>query len=472
MEGFVPLLIGLGIPALAVLYRYLRHRQIERVLLQAAASLGFVPSPGSRWPRMNGLPQIRGVLHGQEVVIEAVPRKSRLGRDRNRTRLMLRVSPPGGVPYQLQVQREGLDTALKKMFTGQDLQLCDADFDNLINITGNNEAAIVSLMSSGTRLLMRQMIGSEGWEIGGKRIRKDITDLATDSSQIVDYVERAVALSQRLGRGGNVAEQLIENLQCEPNPQVRRRNLDMLVRLKRTPAIEDALVKAASSNSWTISVPAAEALGERGLPALAAATISAPEELAIKAILALKEIGSDEAMAVVHDALEHRSDRVVTAAALAAGERKHEVSLAALCDIVSGPRSTATRAAAATALGHFQGEQARAAVVGALHAEEEDVRLAAIRSLARCGAAEEVADLLDIEKSGSSRQRAWARQAVASIQGRLGRVERGWMSMTEETATEGALSVDTAAPEGSLSLDAPGPRLEKARRRETRGLGS
>lgn len=425
------------------LYRLLslRSSRQEKAAIDAALRLGLnIRTEGA-------IVTIYGRVDGQSITLKEWPHASE-----GRYRRTLRVSPPGGVPYGLQVSREGVVTGIKKRFIGQDIQAGDPPFDSRLLISGSDEPGVVSLLNSGTRRLMEELIAAGGWIID-----KDGLLYSFDAIESAEHLEslfrKAASLSMRLARTRSIEERLIENLRCEQQATVRLRSLEMLARLPCSPEIQAAIEKAARDNIWQVSVPAAELLDERGLQQLSAASVSAPPRLAIRALRALKKEWGPAALDTVRGALAHPKDEVAAEAALLLGTWRDSESARALIELAAGGRSASIRSAAMTALAHLRAREATPALVAALSEADPDVKVAAARALAYCGSVDDIPELLDFATNTTdARLRSAARQSIAAIQAGLISAERGWVSVADQTAVDGALSVENEAATGSLSV--------------------
>ncbi|MEW6367307.1 MAG: HEAT repeat domain-containing protein [Acidobacteriota bacterium] len=435
-------------------YNILR-RPAARPLDEEARSLGLVILGGTDWLHGTRWPKMSGTVRGQSVSVGLATHPTWEG---NVARTILTVSPPNGIPHAIQATREGGGSGHRRVFAGDDTQTGDREFDDMVLISGDSEGAVISLLDMRTRELMRQLVGIEGWEITGGALHRDVSDLVPEPGDLIAMLQTAAELSERLGRWQGVEQLLIDNMLGDSNPTVRRRNLELLLRMDRSPSIETALERAASEDDWSIAVPAAGALGERGIPRLAAAAMAAPTPHAIQAVRALKALGGDRTLTFIRATLDSAQDDVTIAAVAALAEWRDSASVPVLCEITRSRRGAALRAAAARAIGRFDDPRAHETLLEVLRDNETAVRLAAIESLGERGVAADVTELMEIEKGSPPRVRAAARQAVAAIQARLGSVERGWVSMAEQAATSGALSVAGDAPAGALSV---ADRVEK-----------
>jgi len=465
MQELALIVVGAAVclgSAVVAIRSYLRHRAwVEKadVFVAYANRMGLTTS--AERGRLLGSKRVvvEGALDGQQVRIEEIQRENQLipdvpDSDRIRSGWRIRVRPPGGIPWNLQLCREGRSYGVRKKFTGHDIQIGDDEFDRAFLITSPNPAGVIGLLGSNTRSFIRHAVGTHDWIIDGSCIRCELRALPGDADELDRLVQDAIGLSMSLVPRGTVEEMLIDNLFSERLVGVRLRNLEMLARLPRTPEIERALERAAGDSAWAVSVAAAEYLGERGLGSLMAATTNAPGHLAVQAVHALSQYDGEAVRETVRVALEHPREDVVSAAIEVVGKWRDEKSMAALGLILAGQRSPGLRAAAAEAIGRLRLDEARPVLVRALDRPDVDVRLAVVKALGRVGQADDVMQLLEIADKGETRAlRMAARQSVAAIQLNLGQVERGWTSMVERRPEDGALSIDEAAPPGALSVE-------------------
>ncbi|MEW6369166.1 MAG: HEAT repeat domain-containing protein [Acidobacteriota bacterium] len=426
--------------------------KLEEALTEAAAELGLKVQfdKTSILQRINRI-RLYGRVDGQEVSLEQDVGSVRgLGRDEAGG--FLRISPPRGVAHHIQVRREDVVSGLKKLFVGADIQTGDRAFDKALRIEGDSEAGVIGVFDCEMRRLLYQRVGLGDWVVDGEGIRLKLGRLPPSVATVTGLLREGVELSRHFDRDDSVEDRLCRNLRLETNIGVRVRNLEMLLGTPRTHRIQLAIMDAASDPAWDVSVRAAEALGLEGQARLASAAASAPPPIAKRAVAALGRLNNEEARAAVRMAIEHPDETVAASAAATAAELRDAGAVPALGAALSSSRGSAVRIAAAKALGLLGSEASRIALAARVQDGDPGVALAAIAALARCGSVDDIVALLDVEQGGDRKLRAAARNAIASIQAQLDSREPGWLSVAEQQAADGALSLDTSAPMGSLSM--------------------
>jgi HEAT repeat protein len=168
-------------------------------------------------------------------------------------------------------------------------------------------------------------------------------------------------------------------------------------------------------------------------------TLDASDQLRGRAVEAAVEgWGYEQARNVVTTALESRNSSAVRAALGAAAKARDATLLPAIVAL----EADATAAAAAAALGEIGDAQAEPALISMLAHVDAEVREAAARALGKLGTVRAVQFLLPFTEGVlHPHVAAAARDAIRSIQARLGDVAAGRLAIAPDAAEAGALSV-------------------------------
>ena len=348
-----------------------------------------------------------------------------------------RVEIRGVMPLTLQV--EGIDTAIQKRMGVPEIEIGDDEFDRALFVQGEATAVRALLGVHLRRRILRAF---------GGRLRDDsrwapappavdtlrITDgtlvalLHDTSSLSSDPLEVSLAglldIARSLQGSEATLAALARNAASDPQAGVRLQNLRVLVREYRTePATAAVLAAAEGDESQDVRLEAAIARGPEGRPALLALAAEGWTDDAIAA-RALEALGPHVPPDRARSVLEH-----------ALGADKH-----------------ATAAACLRALGHGGRDATPLLWRNVAHARPE-IAQAAVEALASAGTVDDVPRLRELEESGPRALATAARQAVASIQGRLAGASPGQLALTDG-AGEGRVSLADDAS-GRVALERP-----------------
>ena len=324
---------------------------------------------------------LRGTLDGCVVEIET----HGSGEDAGTS---LRVARAGFIPQGVALRAERPE--LVRIFTGEDIQTGDADFDRRVNVSGSELLSIAFLGKAARRAVTDLVTRGASVRDGELHLEVDTVDLET----VVGRLRWLVSMALQFPKLGPAAEVLKANGETDPEPGVRLRNRRLLAERFRTPESGPelaAIVREILENPEVSGGVRAEAIG--------AARVSGDRSLV------------EPLLSSVH---------------------KHDAPCAE---------------AVAEALGALGDERCEPVLLRLLERESEGVQRAAAEALARVGTIRAVEPLLNVKGA-----KAAARDAARAIQSRLGPVESGGLSVAPAEGVEGAVSV--ASTGGDLSLSA------------------
>ena len=416
-------------------------------------------------------PCIKGQLRGFNVCFSTYLETNMSGPRRKQERLTQAVvTGDGRIDSELKIGTESAWTGLKKLFGGNDVQLHDAAFDSLVHL-GGSEPRILALMNHQARKAVLAFLkGGDGVVSNGT-----VTLKASQSWETVDIKEIAnvtITLAEQLVLpAGATAKTLAENAFNEPFSEVRMRNLDCLSAQLCGPeggALYAALdgphplkeetaraVRAALSDAdpWRRLLGAMLTAGEEGFAALkklseddtVAPTISARALLTLMARFPWERVTPIVTLALTSD-----REPVLTAAVEGIGARREVRLLGPVCAL-SATASKGLLQTIAKTLSALASADAEPTLLKMLEHDADEVQAAAARALGEVGTISAVEPLLQVKGKLLSDVKTTARQAARTIQGRLGDVESGRLSVVEEKDPRGALSL--ASEDGRLPLD-------------------
>ena len=428
------------------------RREFEMAWREAAQRLGLAFAPG-------GIRATRGVivgaLEGFRVKIDIVRRGS--GEDRG-SYLRASAGLGGRLPAGVSLTGESDRTTMAKLLSGEDTRTGDPMFDELVDVRGP-EVPLRAALSGAARERVLQLIRRGGAVKDGAVVlvleeRGQLNSVAAISW----LVEQVVGVARELtAHRGEIQHALAANAREDRMPEARLLNLKTLA--QRYPAAAaQALTPALSDPDPRLRLWGAARMQGPGAAAVLAGLVgdvSVDPALRAEALRTLTQTRpyAEVAPSLVV-ALEDAEEKLQREAVAAVG-RFRDASLYERV-VRLGPRAGDELAETiAQTLGEMGDGRAERPLLLLLARESGAVKAAAATALGLIGTVDAVEPLLPLTKGllGSERAKEAAREAIRRIQARLGDVAAGSLSLVEEGAQAGALSV--AVPSGAVSLAEP-----------------
>jgi hypothetical protein len=329
----------------------------------------------------------------------------------------------GGI---LLVSRETEMTRMQKKFTGEDILTGDRAFDDTMLIGGSSPFRVSALMNEGLRKKLLDIL------------RKSVMVNLTSSwfevvfrhgslglEEIVAFVRETVAVSLDMTSGTDFRARLIGNIRNDSVPGVRALCIRHLA--AHFPAdgeITGLLRGALQDGDLPVRMEAALNLGFEGLEFLG------------RLIDEGKYFVEDDTLRIVK----------------AFGDQRFRGGIPVLKKLFSQGAGETVLLAILKAFAAIGDTGLSGFLLDYANHPDYDVRRGVMDALGACGTVETVEPLLKILKSSLNPLfRSDVQKAVASIQSRLGGADAGWLSVTEVSGTDGALSLSGGAGEGALS---------------------
>lgn len=339
-----------------------------------------------------------GTLDGS--IVEASIYSEGSGKNR---RTYTRITASGSLPDDVQLSREGFFSTV----FGDDIKTGDSDFDSEVRVRGEPATAL-ALLDDPTRRLLKRAI-SAGWVFSTgkwsytvqKTLGKEIEPLLQSGASLANAVrDAATAIPQRLA----------ERVRADAKPGVRRIALELLTtRYSTSKAAETAAQSALADPDPQTRFVAAKHLADAATLAALATDSGVPGALRAEAVSALEL---------------HKSQPAARAA------------MTALVDeLTRGALALPLVEALAYALAHVAEPRAESVMMNLLEYPNDQVRLAAIRTLGKIGTVEVVPALVPLRDrfmAFASLQASEARDAILAIQARAGHAEAGALALSEE----------------------------------------
>jgi hypothetical protein len=432
----------------------------ERAWPEAARSLGLTFTPSSD-PYRTSERSIHGVYRGVPIRVESKQLKA-TSVEANYTSLHFSAGGDGRIPAGLEVCADSMGRSLGRLVQGRDEEIGDEGFDARVELP-NMDARACAALSADAREQLRPLI-----ELGGSvqqgQIRYEVAySEAQDRRWLIVQLGALAELAELLSVSReSVHDRLSENALRDPSAGVRLRNLCFLVEpTTRTPrALLESTARALLTDpDSAVRLLAAAQLGPEGGPVFLA-LLSDPDREAESRIEALRALDASGALGpeLLERVLRTEPTELVCET-LSIIARRCLSGLSAQVVACTHSSDEKVREAAATALGRVAAPGVEQALLRLLSDPSAEVQRASAESLAAVGSVRAVEPLLPLaEGVGRAQLRRAARAAIGRIQGRLGNVEAGRVSLTEGHELSGAVDVlgPEAAQGGELSL--PGDR--------------
>lgn len=355
-----------------------------------------------------------------------------------------------GIPGQVSLSRE-------RIFSwGQDIQIGDDEFDREICVQGS-ELKAFALLNAATRPRVRAALAKLDLTVQRGEIRYTVNGWIKEYAPLRFILLNLVKLARCLVLPwGAVPQRLSENSASTDLLPVRLRNLELLQEhFGGTELAREASLKALEDRRGEMRLTGAMYLDDLESVAKIAGVESTELPLRVRAVRHLAATAdSERAGPLLERLLSARAPGVLSAAAEAIGSLQYPPAVSGLVALLArADPETAT--VVATALGRIGDASAEPALLGLLDRDDAVLKTAAARALGSVGTVAAVEPLLDCTQGFlDSELKRVAREAVGSIQARLGDVEAGRLSVAEPLESEGALSLSSGEA-GGLSRVEP-----------------
>jgi hypothetical protein len=319
------------------------------------------------------------------------------------------------IPGQFSLSRERI------FALGRDFQIGDDAFDREICVQGS-ELKALALLNAPTRAAVRGALARRDATVRRGEVlyteKQWILEAGPLKSTLLDLIELARSLVLPWGA---VPERLSENAASDDLAAVRLRNLELLQEhFRGTELAREASLRALRDRRLELRLSGAIYLDDLDNVAKIAGVESSEVALRVRAVRHLATADPARAGPLLERLLSASSPSVLRAAAEGIGDLSYRPAVPRLVGLLSRADSE-TAATVAAALGVMGDPSVEPALLALLDREDEPLRVAA------------------------------AREAVGSIQSRLGDVEAGRLSVADISPSEGALSLSTGEA-GGLSF--------------------
>lgn len=401
-DGALGLLIALGIIAFIALLVWAHNNTVKRRKLWAeiAGRLGL---------SVVSEDHLDGNIEGSHAEVDTYS----TGSGKNR-RSYTRVRINGGLPNGLKLEREGFLSSFS-----EDIKTGDRLFDAAVRIRGDADLAL-AMFDAKTRTAVMGAVDT-GWTFADATWTWTTGGYA--GAEIEAVVQRGLVMARDMRERGNAsASKLVERVKNDPDPGARKRCLEYLIeRHPRSRELEIALEAGRLDLDSEVRIIAATKLAD--IPVLAG--LASQRDLLVK---------------VRAEALRET---------LAKPNEPEVVALveALLLELSEGPMSAPLSVALMEALGVVPNERAESVLMNRLDAKDDNVQLAAMRSLGKIGTIDAVPVLMpyrDRFLAALSTSAEVAKDAILQIQARAGHAEAGALALAE---VEGGLALADASTE-------------------------
>jgi hypothetical protein len=467
--GLLGVAVGLSI---VYVYAYEAARARARAWRAAADAVGLTEATSS------SLLGVETGLTGRVGLLRVALERYRRGRHEKGTRVV--IDGLGHPSYEFALRKEGVGSAIEKVFGEREIELGDREFDRRAYIHGSPRV-VQAVLDAETRGLVGELIAGRiptGDPTPGEplkarvavsdgALRAEIPEPAfrPGGERLAGALRTLLSAAERLRLPDDVPARLAENVRSEPVPAVRLANLLTLAREYPGYAVTGEALRAASRDpDDEVRLRAAIALGDDGRDVLSqmASSLDVADGGSARAVSALGEdLDVGEAGRILHRSLE--AERRATArAAVAALGRAGGPEVVEPLTAVLRDEDDELVVAAAKALGATGSAAAEPELIAALDRDGPTVWPAIAEALGRVGTAAAVAPL----RTMASRfpfdlgLRRAARQAIAEIHSRLTGATPGQLALADEDA--GRVSLAEENVQGRVSIAGEGEDAETA----------
>jgi hypothetical protein len=368
----------------------------------------------------------------------------------HRLALFSRTSPPETLPL------------------GEPVRTCDPTFDALFAVHGRSAAVAALLDSSVRRRLVELQQECEVFAQGDTAIAY-VSSSGHHDGTLSHVVFRLVTIVRDLtAQGPELPARLLSNAVSDPLVAVRYQNLDLLLRDYATSAeAKEGLRVAWQAPERGIRYLAAIRMGGEAYGFLEE-TVDDSAELPPLRLMALRHLARhaprERVLPLLERSLRDPAPGVREATIELYGRLQEPSAITQLAEIARRTSSKSTCLAVAQALGNIGHTSAEPVLLELLEDGDLETQIAAATALGRCGTGQSIARLERVATRYFTVRdlSTAARAAIGRIVSRVGRPERGRLSVTEIDQLEGALSAPEGAgaisitdPPGTLSVSEP-----------------
>lgn len=346
-----------------------------------------------------------GRLGESEVRMDVIKR----GSGKNR-RIFTRFRAMGELPGGLSIGKEGFFSRLT-----EDIKTGDASFDTEVRVTGD-EGLALALLDDEMRARLKDSVVS-GWHL------KDGTWTLLVQRRIGD----AAVLEGALRRGATLADATRRALHSVPDRLCARVSDDVIASARKV-SLQYLIAHHGGSAALDRALDVARGDADAGVRLVAATTLGDTRLL------------TDIALDGFVDP-EHRAQALMAAVRLGHAESIAPALDGLLAQLADGVVPIGLLSALAAALGMAPHADAEATLLRLVDHENEDVKLAAIRSLGKVGSLAAVPALVPLRDrffAFAIASAGAAKEAILQIQARAGGGEAGALSLAE---ADGGLAV-------------------------------
>lgn len=324
----------------------------------------------------------------------------------------LELDSRGRIPGAVTLRAENRLDGVRKALSGQDVLVGDVEFDAQAHVQGPEDAVLAALREPARRAILPLLTGNRATVKDGV-LRVELYG-AVDG-ELVKRMLSGMATTARALCVPSVPEALADGARTDPNPEVRLRSLQALLKAWR----EHEAAKRAARAAIIDANPRAR---------LAAARLLGDEQAAT----ALKALADDAS--------------VPAEVRVGALETLLELRPEFLAESLRGWAADEGLAApAARALGTLGDSLAEPVLVALLDHPQQAARAAAVEALGAIGSVKVVEPLTRLLEDRALASPA--RDAIRKIQARLGDADAGRLSVAPERDPCGAVSLPTAEGE-------------------------
>ncbi len=188
MEAFsILMLIVVGGVAIAVGFSLSQRKHANEAWRVAAGRRGLLFRQGDLFSQ----PEIVGSRQGHQLSVEVVTRSGDSSERYTRYRVGYRAPLPAGM--RISEKPAGFLASVRRAFTGEDIQIGDPEFDERLQVDGNDALLIRAFLTPRRRHMLHQICDRyPGIEIDEHRLSWDVKDIELNPDRIVGTIDQLI----------------------------------------------------------------------------------------------------------------------------------------------------------------------------------------------------------------------------------------------------------------------------------------
>jgi len=376
-------------------------------------------------------PAVYGNIKGHSIFISVI-------KENNKYFHKILIKTKSSAPYKLEIRKMSLNPQMKHtddiITEKQDINVEDNTLCKNIDIYGSDETSIIGLLNYDIRMYLYFIErNSIDFSFKGNQIYLKIAVDKSDELIIKKIIKEFIKTISHFSSKNNTFHMLLYNTKLDPIPSVRKNNLHQLFSyFKDKKQTKELIKKSINDESLEVSVYAAEISGL---------------DIYDHIINIIKTAEQSKKEMAIQYLREHKLVKSVSF--LRAYFKQTNLSYIKI-EIIK-------------TLQEFGDSKLNKLLIDQLKGSFSEITKVAVEALASCGKKNAIAPLHKIIQDSSVPDyiKSKAEYAISQIRSRIDDTGEGWLSVTEPSPAEGALSLKENTTEGGLGIaDTEIPKAE------------